>query len=142
LDAVKKAWYVGPEVDPAKIAKWEVRYQPEPTLDPRAEFAEALRSIGGIVDGDHPIMNGEAQRIPAHDDRRGDRTIFYLAHVAVCRTATRKTVGPKRSCVGRRGDSSLSQEAKAELLGASPSGAIRAAPSRATDVRGDLKAPK
>ena len=40
-----------------------------------------LRSIGGIVDGDYPIKNGEAQRIPAHDDRRGDRTIFYVAHV-------------------------------------------------------------
>src|SRR5262249_25109966 len=68
-DAVKKAWYVGPEVDPVKIAKWKLRHQPQPTLDPRAEFAEVLRSIGGIVDGDYPIMNGEAQRIPAHDDR-------------------------------------------------------------------------
>jgi len=72
-DAVKKAWYVGPEADPAKLAKWELRHQPEPTLDPRAEFAAVLRSIGGIVDGDHPVMNGEAQRISAHDDKRGDR---------------------------------------------------------------------
>ena len=61
-DPVKKAWYVGPEVDPAKLAKWELRPQPEPTLDPRAEFAAVLRSIGGIVDGDHPIMrNGVRQ---------------------------------------------------------------------------------
>ena len=81
MDAVKKAWYVGPEVDPVKIAKWKLRHQPQPTLDPRAEFAEMLRSIGGIVDGDYPIMNGEAQRITAHADRRGDRTIFYVAHV-------------------------------------------------------------
>ena len=80
-DAVKKAWFVGPEVDPVNIAKWKLRHQPQPTLDSRAEFAEVLRSIGGIVDGDYPIKNGEAQRIPAHDDRRGDRTIFYVAHV-------------------------------------------------------------
>ena len=68
-DGVKKAWYIGPGVDPAKIAKWELWHQPEPTLDPRAEFA-------AVLDGDHPIMNGEAQRISAHDDKRGDRTIF------------------------------------------------------------------
>src|SRR6202011_1219892 len=49
-------------------------------LDPRAEFAAVLRSIGGIVDEDHPIMTGEPQRISAHDDKRGDRTIFYVAH--------------------------------------------------------------
>src|SRR5262249_7066347 len=38
-DAVKKAWYVGPGVEPEKIAKWQVRHQETATLDPRAEFA-------------------------------------------------------------------------------------------------------
>src|SRR5208337_4439237 len=64
-DAVKKAWYVGPEAVHEKIAKWEPQHQPAPTLDPRAEFAAVLREIGGVVQGEHPIMNGEAQRIPA-----------------------------------------------------------------------------
>ena len=58
-DAVKKAWYVGPGVEPEKIAKWEIRHQQAATLDPRAEFAEVLRSLGAVVEGEHPIMNGE-----------------------------------------------------------------------------------
>ncbi len=79
-DAVKKAWYVGPEADREKIAKWEPQHQPAPTLDPRAEFAAVLREIGAVVQGEHPIMNGEAQRIPAVNDKRGELTIFYVAH--------------------------------------------------------------
>jgi putative DNA primase/helicase len=77
---VKKAWYVGPEADRGKIAKWELKHQPAPTLDPRAEFAAVLREIGAMVEGEHPIMNGEAQRIPAVNDKRGELTIFYVAH--------------------------------------------------------------
>jgi putative DNA primase/helicase len=50
-DAVKKAWYVGPEADREKIAKWEPEHQPSPTLDPRAEFAAVLREIGAVVQG-------------------------------------------------------------------------------------------
>jgi putative DNA primase/helicase len=79
-DAVKKAWFVEPEADREKIAKWEPKHQPAPTLVPRAEFAAVLREIGAIVEGEHPIMNGEAQRIPAVNDKRGELTIFYVAH--------------------------------------------------------------
>ena len=79
-DAVKKSWYVGPEADRAKIAKWEPKHQPSPTLDPRTEFAGVLREIGAVVEGDHPIMKGEAQRVPAVNDKRGELTIFYVAH--------------------------------------------------------------
>src|SRR5271165_7250076 len=42
--------------------------------------AAVLRSIGAVVEGNHPIMNGEAQRIPATNDKRGELTIFYVAH--------------------------------------------------------------
>jgi putative DNA primase/helicase len=38
-DAVKKAWYVGPEADREKIGKWEPKHQPAPRLNPRTEFA-------------------------------------------------------------------------------------------------------
>src|SRR5271157_1058666 len=79
-DAVKKAWYVGPEADRTKIAKWEPKHQPAPTLDLRAEFAAVLREIGAVVEGEHPIMNGEPQRIPAVNDKRGELTIFYIGH--------------------------------------------------------------
>jgi putative DNA primase/helicase len=70
-DAVKKSWYVGPEADRAKIAKWDPKHQAAPTLDPRTEFAAVLRGIGAVVEGDHPIMNGEPQRIPAVKDKPG-----------------------------------------------------------------------
>jgi putative DNA primase/helicase len=115
-DAVKKAWYVGPEVDPAKLAKWELRHQPEPTLDPRAEFAAVLRSIGGIVDGDHPIMNGEPQRISAHDDKRGDRTIFYVAHEDGVPNGYAENNRTKEVVRWKARGQLLDQEAKAELL--------------------------
>jgi putative DNA primase/helicase len=80
-DAVKKAWYVGPGVEAEKIAKWEIRHQQAATLDPRAEFAEVLRSLGAVVEGEHPIMNGERQRIRAENDKRGEQTIFYIGHL-------------------------------------------------------------
>jgi putative DNA primase/helicase len=79
-DAVKKAWYAGPEADREKISRWEPKLQPAPTLDPRAEFAAVLRELGGVVQGEHPIMNGESQRIAAVNDKRGELTIFYIAH--------------------------------------------------------------
>ena len=80
-DAVKKAWYVGPGVEPEKIAKWELRHQEPVTLDPRAEFAEVLRSLGAVVEGEHPILNGERQRIRAENDKRGEQTIFYIGYL-------------------------------------------------------------
>jgi putative DNA primase/helicase len=61
--------------------KWEIRHQQAATLDPRAEFAEVLRSLGAVVEGDHPIMNGERQRIRAANDKRGEQTIFYIGHL-------------------------------------------------------------
>jgi putative DNA primase/helicase len=79
-DAVKKRWYVGLEADREKTVKWEPKHQPAPTLDSRTEFAAVLREIGAVVESEHPIMNGEAQRIPATNDKRGELTIFYVAH--------------------------------------------------------------
>ena len=65
-DAVKKAWYVGPEADREKIAKWEPKHQPAPTLDPRAEFAAVLREIGG----GGPRRASDHERRGAADPRR------------------------------------------------------------------------
>ena len=42
---------------------------------------EVLRSLGAVVEGDHPIMNGERQRIRAENDKRGEQTIFYIGHL-------------------------------------------------------------
>jgi putative DNA primase/helicase len=141
-DAVKKARYVGPEVDQAKLSQWELRHQPESTLDPRAEFAAVLRSIGGIVDGDHPIMNGEPQRISAHDDKRDDRTIFYVAHVDGVPNGYAENNRTKRGRALESAGRAPRSGGESVAVGASRAKAIRAAPSGATDVRGNRKAPK
>jgi len=80
-DNAKRAWYVGPGVAPEKIAKWELRHQETATLDPRAEFAEVLRSIGGIIEGEHPIMDGKGHRLATEKDKRGEVAIFYRAYL-------------------------------------------------------------
>jgi putative DNA primase/helicase len=80
-DPVKKAWYVGPRVDPEKMAKWIIRDRQAVPLDPRAEFAEVLRSIGGIVEGEHPIMDGKGHRLGTEKDKRGEAAIFYRAYL-------------------------------------------------------------
>src|SRR5215469_5550082 len=82
----------------------------------RAEFTAVLRSIGGIVDGDHPIMNGEAQRISAHDDKRGDRTIFYVTHMDGVPNGYAENNRTKEVVRWKARGQLLSEEAKAELL--------------------------
>ena len=64
------------------LKKFQIR------LDPRAEFYRSAEKYWGIVDGDHPIMNGEPQRLATHDDKPGDRAIFYVAHDAGWLTGT------------------------------------------------------
>ena len=114
-DAVKKAWYVGSEADREKIAKWEPKHQPAPTLDPRAEFAAVLREIGAVVEGEHPIMNGEAQRIPATNDKRGELTIFYVAHDDGVANGYAENNRTKQVIRWKATGQHLSPEAKADL---------------------------
>ena len=114
-DAVKKAWYVGPEADREKIAKWEPKHQPAPTLDPRTEFAAVLREIGAVVQGEHPIMNGEAQRIPAVNDKRGELTIFYVAHEDGVPNGYAENNRTKQVIRWKATGQHLSPEAKADL---------------------------
>src|ERR1700686_1599105 len=114
-DTVKKAWYVGPEADREKIAKWESKHQPAPALEPRAEFAAVLRSIGAVVEGNHPIMNGEAQRIPATNDKRGELTIFYVAHEDGVPNGYAENNRTKEVVRWKATGQHLSPEAKADL---------------------------
>src|SRR6202521_2529192 len=114
-DAVKKAWYVGSEADREKIAKWEPKHQPAPTLDPRAEFAAVLREIGAVVEGEHPIMNGEAQRIAAVNDKRGELTIFYVAHADGVPNGYAENNRTKQVIRWKATGQHLSPEANAEL---------------------------
>ena len=115
-DAVKKAWYVGPGVEPEKIAKWEIRHQQAETLDPRAEFAEVLRSLGAVVEGEHPIMNGERQRIRAENDKRGEQTIFYIGHLDGVPNGYAENNRTKEVRRWKAQGQHLSEEQRSELL--------------------------
>ena len=115
-DAVRKAWYVGPEADREKIARWEPQHQPAPTLDPRVEFAAVLREIGAVVEGEHPIMNGEAQRIAAVNDKRGELTIFYVAYEDGVPNGYAENNRTKQVIRWKAVGQHLSPEAKADLV--------------------------
>src|SRR4029077_6243889 len=38
-------------------------------------------SLGAVVEGEHPIMDGTPHRLATHDDKRGEQTIFYIGHL-------------------------------------------------------------
>ncbi len=85
-DAGAKSWYVGPNADMEKLERWNperVKAQQDPAIPPREEFAEALRQIGCVVSGEHPIMDGAMHRITvvgeAHSDKAGSG--FYVGHL-------------------------------------------------------------
>ena len=140
-DAVKKAWYVGPEADREKIAKWEPKHQPAPTLDPRAEFAAVLREIGAVVEGEHPIMNGEAQRIPAVNDKRGELTIFYVAHEDGVPNGYAENNRTKQVIRWKATGQHLSPEAKADLAARGRTEALRPQAGRKRTVRSNGATP-
>ncbi|MES9898724.1 MAG: DUF5710 domain-containing protein [Sedimenticola sp.] len=61
-----KSWYAGASADMHKLQRWlpdNVPGQQGPAMSPREEFAEALRSLGCEVSGEHPIMDGKKHRI-------------------------------------------------------------------------------
>jgi putative DNA primase/helicase len=115
-DPFKKAWYVGPSVEPEKIAKWEIRHQEAATFDPRAEFAEVLRSIGGIVEGEHPIMDGKEHRLATEKDKRGEAAIFYRAYLDGVPNGYAENNRTKEVRRWKARGQGLSEEQKSELL--------------------------
>ena len=84
-DKVAKSWYVGPDGTAEKLKRW----LPEnisgegqtPAVPPREEFAEALLSVGAIVNGLHPIMDGKKHRIACYGDKAGEQAGFYVGHL-------------------------------------------------------------
>jgi putative DNA primase/helicase len=83
-DTAAKSWYAGPKADRERLQRWlpdNVPAQQAPAMSPREEFAEALRAIGAIVTGEHPIMDGAKHRIGVEGDKRGEQAGFYVAHL-------------------------------------------------------------
>lgn len=83
-DSIAKSWYAGPQADMEQLKRWlpeNVKNEQLPAMTPREEFAEALRSVGCIVEGEHPLMDGAAHRIRTEGDRAGASSGFYVAYM-------------------------------------------------------------
>jgi antirestriction protein ArdC/phage/plasmid primase-like uncharacterized protein/tRNA G10 N-methylase Trm11 len=85
-DTTAKSWYAGANADMAKLQRWmpeNVLVQQDPAMPPREEFAEALRSIGCVVSGEHPIMDGKKHRISVEGERFSEKAGagFYVGHL-------------------------------------------------------------
>jgi putative DNA primase/helicase len=85
-DKTAKSWYAGPGADMPKLDKWmphKVRVQQAPAMPPRDEFAEALASIGCVISGEHPIMDGKKHRISVEGEKfsKNSGAGFYVGHL-------------------------------------------------------------
>lgn len=84
-DKIAKSWYViANKSDMDTLKRWlpeNVPNQQAPAMSPVEEFADALTSLGCIVSGQHPIMDGKKHRIPVAGDKKGEQSGFYVGHV-------------------------------------------------------------
>ena len=83
-DKGAKSWYIGQDADTDKLARWlpeNMENQQGPAMSPQEEFADALISLGCIVNGDHPIMDGSKHRISIEGDKKGEKSGFYVGHL-------------------------------------------------------------
>jgi len=83
-DKAAKCWYANPGADLDKLKPWiatEAASRQRPALSPEEEFGETLRSMGCVVSGDHPIMDGKKHRIEVEGDKKGEKAGFYVGHL-------------------------------------------------------------
>lgn len=81
-DTIERSWYVGENADRQKLEKWlpeRRKAEQAPAVHPREEFSEVLRTLGCIVEGEHPIMDGSKHRIATTEDKMGEQAGFYVA---------------------------------------------------------------
>lgn len=85
-DKTAKSWYAGLKADMENLERWNpenVSQQQGPAMIPREEFSDALKSLGCVVSGDHPIMDGEKHRISVVGEKFSANagSGFYVGHV-------------------------------------------------------------
>lgn len=85
-DGAARSWYVGPAADLAKLTQWApdaATPRQASALSPVDEFADALRNVGCVVSGEHPIMDGRTHRISVEGDRPADKSGagFYVGYL-------------------------------------------------------------
>ncbi len=85
-DKAARSWYAGPKADMAKLRRWKRDGMPRPATTPREEFAEALRSLGCVVGGEHPIMDGHKHRVTVEGEKHSEKSGsgFYVGHLDGC----------------------------------------------------------
>ena len=85
-DKLAKCWYANPGADLNKLKLWltdnSVTRQ-RPAMAPEVEFAEALGSLGCVVAGEHPIMDGKKHRISVEGEKYSENagSGFYVGHL-------------------------------------------------------------
>ncbi|HHM2297758.1 TPA: zincin-like metallopeptidase domain-containing protein [Legionella anisa] len=83
-DKAAKCWFahIGTNLEPLKpwLLKTTQERQ-EPALTPEQEFSDVLKSIGSILTGEHPIMDGKKHRIRVEGDKKGEKSGFYVGHL-------------------------------------------------------------
>ena len=83
-DKTAKSWYVGQHAIIDTLKQWlpeNVTDQQTPALTPQQEFTDALASLGCLITGEHPIMDGQTHRIATEGDKPGERAGFYVAYL-------------------------------------------------------------
>lgn len=83
-DKAAKCWFANPGADLEQLKPWIPNAgasRQEPAVLPREEFAEALRSLGCVVTGEHPIMDGQKHRMAVQGDKAGEQAGFYIGHL-------------------------------------------------------------
>ncbi len=66
--------------EPERTASAERRDTKEQTVSAREECIAAMRSVGMVVSGDHPIFDKKPHRIEVENDKKGELSGFYVAH--------------------------------------------------------------
>ena len=83
-DKAAKCWFahIGTNLEPLKpwILNTNLERQ-QPALTPEQEFSDILKSIGSIVTGEHPIMDGKKHRISVEGDKKSEKSGFYVGHL-------------------------------------------------------------
>ena len=85
-DKEAKSWYIGSQADMERLKRWRaegISAPQSPVMTAKEEFSEFLRSIGCVVSGEHPIMDGKKHRISVVGEKFSDKTGagFYVAHL-------------------------------------------------------------
>ena len=80
-DKEKKSWFARVGADLNKLKPWlglSHNLRQQPALTPREEFAGVLQSLGCVITGEHPIMDGHKHRIAVDTDKNNERSGFYV----------------------------------------------------------------